>query len=275
MKYGWNQVALSLALCVLIPQPAASQGQGVEGRVTWSGGEAVVAAKTTLLNAGYESVAEGETDVSRVYHIDRGYERIEQKLQRLGADIGRKRRVADEHCTAQAVIVRVAHERVEHVFLIDRCNGRFAHQRVVHVEAAVEDRAEGVAVGGHGDVGVLVGVGPGAACTTRGVLGVGVPQATAIADAAGARSAYLEETGRYVHVIADGGMRTGRDVVVAALLGAERAGKVGCVGKKLNKCPLKIFLTTRFSNSCDCNMYCIHFYLLISSCCGLQTSHIK
>jgi len=49
-----------------------------------------------------------------------------------------------------------------------------------------------------GAVGVLVGVGPGAACTTRGVLGVGVPQATAIADAAGARIRYLDETGRYV-----------------------------------------------------------------------------
>src|SRR5947208_11245190 len=57
-----------------------------------------------------------------------------------------------------------------------------------------------------GAIGVLVGVGPGAACTTRGVLGVGVPQATAIADAAGARMEHLRETGRYVHVIADGGM---------------------------------------------------------------------
>ena len=72
-----------------------------------------------------------------------------------------------------------------------------------------------------GAVGVLVGVGPGAACTTRGVLGIGVPQATAIADAAGARSAYLEETGRYVHVSADGGMRTGGDVSKAIACGAD------------------------------------------------------
>ncbi|MGH8935081.1 MAG: GuaB3 family IMP dehydrogenase-related protein [Acidimicrobiia bacterium] len=72
-----------------------------------------------------------------------------------------------------------------------------------------------------GAVGVLVGVGPGAACTTRGVLGIGVPQATAIADAAGARMRHLDETGRYAHVIADGGMRTGGDVAKAIACGAD------------------------------------------------------
>jgi IMP dehydrogenase len=72
-----------------------------------------------------------------------------------------------------------------------------------------------------GAVGVLVGVGPGNACTTRGVLGVGVPQATAIADAAAARMEHLRETGRYCHVVADGGMRTGGDIAKAIACGAD------------------------------------------------------
>jgi IMP dehydrogenase len=72
-----------------------------------------------------------------------------------------------------------------------------------------------------GAVGVLVGVGPGNACTTRGVLGVGVPQATAIADAAAARREHLHETGRYCHVVADGGMRTGGDIAKAIACGAD------------------------------------------------------
>nr|MDA8026311.1 GuaB3 family IMP dehydrogenase-related protein [Actinomycetota bacterium] len=72
-----------------------------------------------------------------------------------------------------------------------------------------------------GAVGVLVGVGPGNACTTRGVLGIGVPQATAIADAAGARMRHLDETGVYVHVIADGGMSKGGDIAKAIACGAD------------------------------------------------------
>jgi IMP dehydrogenase len=73
-----------------------------------------------------------------------------------------------------------------------------------------------------GAAGILVGVGPGQANTTRSVLGIGVPMATSIADAAGARRDYLDESGgRYVHVIADGGMRTGGDVAKAIACGAD------------------------------------------------------
>jgi len=72
-----------------------------------------------------------------------------------------------------------------------------------------------------GAAGVLVGVGPGAICTTRGVLGIGVPQATAIADVAAARSQHMLETGDYVRVIADGGMKNGGDVSKAIACGAD------------------------------------------------------
>ena len=72
-----------------------------------------------------------------------------------------------------------------------------------------------------GAAGVLVGIGPGAACTSRGVLGVGVPQATAVADCAGARDDYQRETGRYVPVIADGGIVTGGDICKCIAVGAD------------------------------------------------------
>jgi IMP dehydrogenase len=72
-----------------------------------------------------------------------------------------------------------------------------------------------------GTAAVLVGIGPGAACTSRGVLGVGVPQATAIADCAAARQEYLQETGKYVPVIADGGIVTGGDICKCIACGAD------------------------------------------------------
>lgn len=72
-----------------------------------------------------------------------------------------------------------------------------------------------------GAVGVLVGIGPGAACTSRGVLGVGVPQATAVADCAAARDDYQRETGKYIPVIADGGIITGGDICKCIACGAD------------------------------------------------------
>ncbi len=68
---------------------------------------------------------------------------------------------------------------------------------------------------------VLVGVGPGAACTTRRVLGLGVPQATAVADSAHARDDFHQRTGKYIPIIADGGLRTGGDVCKAIACGAD------------------------------------------------------
>ncbi|MEA5628298.1 GuaB3 family IMP dehydrogenase-related protein [Nostoc sp. UHCC 0251] len=72
-----------------------------------------------------------------------------------------------------------------------------------------------------GAAGVLVGIGPGAACTSRGVLGVGVPQATAIADCAAARDDYYKETGNYIPIIADGGLITGGDICKCIACGAD------------------------------------------------------
>lgn len=84
----------------------------------------------------------------------------------------------------------------------------------VEYETALELMQSGIA-------GILVGVGPGAACTTRGVLGVGVPQVTATSDVAAARETHLSETGRRVQVITDGGMRVGGDIAKAFASGAD------------------------------------------------------
>ncbi len=72
-----------------------------------------------------------------------------------------------------------------------------------------------------GAAAVLVGIGPGAACTSRGVLGIGVPQATAVADCAAARDHYHQDTGRYVAIIADGGLVTGGDICKCIACGAD------------------------------------------------------
>ena len=84
----------------------------------------------------------------------------------------------------------------------------------VDYDTALELMEEGIA-------GILVGVGPGAACTTRGVLGVGVPQVTATSDVAAAREDHYRRTGNYVTVITDGGMRIGGDVCKALASGAD------------------------------------------------------
>ena len=83
---------------------------------------------------------------------------------------------------------------------------------------------------------VLVGIGPGAACTSRGVLGIGVPMATSIADCASARDDYFSNTGRYVHIIADGGMSTGGDICKAIACGAD-AVMIGSPFAKAKEAP--------------------------------------
>jgi IMP dehydrogenase len=120
----------------------------------------------------------------------------------------------------QATVVSTAHlspESVESLDLVKLCQEMpmpVVLGNCVTYEVSLELMRAGAAA-------VLVGIGPGAACTSRGVLGVGVPQPTAIADCAGARDDYFQETGRYVPVIADGGIITGGDICKCIACGAD------------------------------------------------------
>jgi IMP dehydrogenase len=91
---------------------------------------------------------------------------------------------------------------------------------------------------GCGVAGVLIGVGPGAACTSRGVLGLGVPQVTATVDCAAARDAHFKKTGRYVPIITDGGMSKGGDVCKALACGSD-AVMVGSAFARAKEAPGK------------------------------------
>jgi len=120
----------------------------------------------------------------------------------------------------QATVVTTAHLSSESVVSLDLAH--FCQEMPIPVvlgncvtyEVALNLMKAGAAA-------VLVGVGPGAACTSRGVLGVGVPQATAVADCAAARDDYQQETGNYVPVIADGGLITGGDICKCIACGAD------------------------------------------------------
>ncbi|MFO8039839.1 MAG: GuaB3 family IMP dehydrogenase-related protein [Sodalinema sp.] len=120
----------------------------------------------------------------------------------------------------QATVVSTAHLSPETVTPLDL--GDFCQQMPMPVvlgncvtyEVALNLMKTGAAA-------ILVGIGPGAACTSRGVLGVGVPQATAVADCAAARDDFFKETGNYVAVIADGGLVTGGDICKCIACGAD------------------------------------------------------
>ncbi|MBL7197540.1 MAG: GuaB3 family IMP dehydrogenase-related protein [Candidatus Omnitrophica bacterium] len=87
-----------------------------------------------------------------------------------------------------------------------------------------------------GAAGLLIGIGPGAACTTRGVLGIGVPQVTATVDAAAARDFYYKRTGRYIPIITDGGMSSGGEICKAFACGAD-AVMVGSAFARAKEAP--------------------------------------
>ena len=101
-----------------------------------------------------------------------------------------------------------------------------------------------------GASGLLIGIGPGAACTTRGVLGIGVPQVTATVDAAGARDFYFKRTGRYVSIITDGGMNRGGDICKAFACGADA-----------------VMIGSSFARACEAPGRGFHW--------GMATSHVN
>lgn len=110
--------------------------------------------------------------------------------------------------------ISAAYKQLSFRELANQCPVPIVVGNCVDYDTALELMDEGIA-------GLLVGVGPGAACTTRGVLGVGVPQVTATSDVAAARDDYHRRTGRYVPIITDGGMRIGGDVCKAFASGAD------------------------------------------------------
>jgi len=93
---------------------------------------------------------------------------------------------------------------------------------------------------GTGVKAIFVGIGPGAACTTRGVLGIGVPMATSVADAARARNEYFQETGNYISIVADGGIVNSGDICKAIACGAD-AVMIGSPFARAKEAPGKGF----------------------------------
>lgn len=164
--------------------------------------------KEELIHERVQEIKKGGGPVA-VSSIPQRAERFAQIAQEAGADI----------FIVQSTVTTARHLATEYKTLeLNRLKKQLAIPLIVgnHVtyEACLELMQQGID-------GVLVGVGPGAACTSREVLGLGVPQVTATADAAAARDFYYKRSGRYVPIITDGGMTTGGDVCKALASGAD------------------------------------------------------
>ncbi|MBI2206971.1 MAG: GuaB3 family IMP dehydrogenase-related protein [Candidatus Rokubacteria bacterium] len=164
--------------------------------------------KEDLIHERVQEIKKGGGPVA-VSSIPQRAERFAQIAQEAGADI----------FVVQSTVTTARHIATEYKTLeFAKLKKQLAIPLIVgnHVtyEACLELMQQGVD-------GILVGVGPGAACTSREVLGLGVPQVTATADSAAARDFHHKQTGRYVPIITDGGMTTGGDVCKALASGAD------------------------------------------------------
>ncbi len=158
--------------------------------------------------------------------IPRKAEEYGKIAKKAGADI----------LVIQATVVTVKHyatqyETVDFKKIIETLNMPIIIGNCVSYDAALEL----MEIGANG---ILVGVGPGAACTTRGVLGIGVPQVTATVDCSAARDYFFKKTGKYVSIITDGGMDSGGDICKAFASGAD-AVMVGSLFARANEAPGK------------------------------------
>ena len=155
--------------------------------------------------------------------------RYKDVIQQAGADI----------FFLQATVVSTEHvgpEGIQKLDLKELCEGMdipVVIGNCVTYKVAINLMRAGAAA-------ILVGIGPGAACTSRGVLGVGVPQATAVSDCAAAREDFQKETGKYIPVLADGGIITGGDICKCIACGAD-AVMIGSPIAKAQEAPGKGF----------------------------------
>jgi len=192
---------------------------------------------TKLVQKLYEPKIKEELIGRRIQEIKKGGAKaivsaIPQRAKRFGA---LAKEAGVDFFVVQSTVLTAQHESTRASVLDLR---KFVEQMApvpvlagncVTYEAALDLMATGVAA-------VIIGIGPGAACTTRGVLGVGVPQVTATVDGAAARDLHFKRTGRYVPIITDGGMSVGGDVCKALASGAD-AVIVGSAFAKTKEAP--------------------------------------
>src|SRR5437899_5038763 len=191
---------------------------------------------TALLQKIYQEPVQEDLIAARIRQIkDAGVpvavSSIPQKADRFGA-------IAQE-AGADVFVVQSTVSTVKHIATQYKSLDLAAFTRAMRIPVIIGNAVTykvTLELMGCGVAGVLIGVGPGAACTSRGVLGIGVPQVTATVDCAAARDMHFKKTGRYIPIITDGGMSKGGDVCKALACGAD-AVMVGSAFARAKEAP--------------------------------------
>ncbi|HEX3989362.1 MAG TPA: GuaB3 family IMP dehydrogenase-related protein [Verrucomicrobiae bacterium] len=193
---------------------------------------------TSLIQGFYTEPIQEELIARRVRELKEGgvlaaVSSIPQKAERFGSIA---QEAGADLFVVQSTVSTVKHVSTEYKSLDLAAFCRKMNVPVIIGNAVTYDVTRELM--GCGVAGVLVGVGPGAACTSRGVLGLGVPQVTATVDCAAARDYYHKKTGRYIPIITDGGMSKGGDVCKALACGSD-AVMVGSAFARAKEAPGK------------------------------------